>query len=82
MSRSIVIIGNGVTGITAARHLRKRGNDRILVVSGETDRHYLNQGGVLPGSNSGRYSLGGFWIDTVSKSSQKHDSEGCRLVLC
>jgi NAD(P)H-nitrite reductase large subunit len=30
-----VIIGNGVAGITAARHLRKRCNDRITVVSAE-----------------------------------------------
>lgn len=39
--RTIVIIGNGVTGITAARHIRKRSaNARILVVSGETDHHF------------------------------------------
>ena len=33
----IVIIGNGISGITAARHIRKRSNDRIIVISGETD---------------------------------------------
>jgi NAD(P)H-nitrite reductase large subunit len=38
--RQIVIVGNGITGITAARHLRKRTRDRILVVSGETDHHF------------------------------------------
>lgn len=34
--RHIVIIGNGITGVTVARHLRKRGDDRITIVSGET----------------------------------------------
>lgn len=33
----IVIIGNGISGITAARHIRKLGDDRITVISGETD---------------------------------------------
>ena len=33
----IVIIGNGISGITAARHIRKRSDDRITVISGETD---------------------------------------------
>ncbi|MDW3211077.1 MAG: NAD(P)/FAD-dependent oxidoreductase [Reichenbachiella sp.] len=33
----IVIIGNGIAGITAARHIRKRADCRITVISGETD---------------------------------------------
>ncbi|MEM6643949.1 MAG: FAD/NAD(P)-binding oxidoreductase [Bacteroidota bacterium] len=33
----IVIIGNGIAGITAARHLRKLSKARITVISGETD---------------------------------------------
>lgn len=32
-----VIIGNGITGITAARTLRKLSDDTITVISGETD---------------------------------------------
>ncbi|WP_420581158.1 NAD(P)/FAD-dependent oxidoreductase [Reichenbachiella sp.] len=36
----IVIIGNGVAGITAARHIRKRADCRITVISGETDYFY------------------------------------------
>ena len=36
----IVILGNGITGITAARHIRKRSDDRITIVSGETDHHF------------------------------------------
>lgn len=33
----IVIIGNGITGITAARTIRKQSNHDITVISGETD---------------------------------------------
>ena len=33
----IVIIGNGISGITAARHIRKRSQAEILVISRETD---------------------------------------------
>lgn len=36
----IVIIGNGVAGITAARHIRKQSDCRITVISGETDYFY------------------------------------------
>ncbi len=36
-----VIIGNGITGVTAARHLRKRSpNARITMISGESDHHW------------------------------------------
>ena len=38
---SVVIIGNGVAGITAARHIRKYDrNTSITVISSETDYHY------------------------------------------
>lgn len=33
----IVILGNGVSGITAARHIRKRSDYRITVISSESD---------------------------------------------
>ncbi|MBT30779.1 MAG: FAD-dependent oxidoreductase [Thalassobius sp.] len=33
----IVIIGNGISGITAARHIRKKTDHRITVISAETD---------------------------------------------
>lgn len=36
----IVIIGNGITGVTAARHLRKASDHRITIVSGESDHHF------------------------------------------
>ncbi|MGV6827827.1 MAG: NAD(P)/FAD-dependent oxidoreductase [Flavobacteriales bacterium] len=33
----IVIIGNGISGITTARHIRKNSNKKITVISAETD---------------------------------------------
>jgi NAD(P)H-nitrite reductase large subunit len=36
-SRHIVIIGNGISGITAARHIRKMSDCKITVISDETD---------------------------------------------
>ncbi len=33
----IVIIGNGISGITAARHIRKRSDKKITVISAESD---------------------------------------------
>ncbi len=36
----IVIIGNGIAGITAARHIRKRSNYRITIISGESEHFY------------------------------------------
>lgn len=36
----IVIIGNGIAGITAAREIRKRSNARITVVSSESQHFY------------------------------------------
>ena len=38
--RHIVIIGNGISGITTARHIRKRSNNKITVISAETDHFY------------------------------------------
>ena len=38
--RNILIIGNGIAGITAARTIRKRSSDSITVISGETDYFY------------------------------------------
>ena len=44
--RKIAIIGNGISGITAARHIRKRGNDEIVVISGETD-HFFSRTALM-----------------------------------
>ena len=36
----LVIIGNGVSGVTVARHVRKNSNMEILIISSETDYHF------------------------------------------
>jgi len=33
----VVIIGNGIAGVTAARHIRKLSDKKITIISGETD---------------------------------------------
>ncbi|MBL7857969.1 MAG: NAD(P)/FAD-dependent oxidoreductase [Cyclobacteriaceae bacterium] len=38
--KHIVIIGNGISGITAARHIRKQSSHKITVISSETDYFY------------------------------------------
>ncbi len=44
--QKIVIIGNGVAGITAARHIRKLSDDEIIVISGETD-HFFSRTALM-----------------------------------
>lgn len=44
--KHVVIIGNGISGITAARHIRKRSNDKITVISAETD-HFFSRTALM-----------------------------------
>ncbi|MFO0356636.1 MAG: NAD(P)/FAD-dependent oxidoreductase [Sphingobacteriaceae bacterium] len=39
-SKNIVIIGNGVAGITCARNIRKKSHSKITVISSETEHHF------------------------------------------
>lgn len=41
-----VIIGNGITGITTARHIRKRSNMPITIISSETD-HFFSRTALM-----------------------------------
>ncbi|MFT6866418.1 MAG: 3-phenylpropionate/trans-cinnamate dioxygenase ferredoxin reductase subunit [Cyclobacteriaceae bacterium] len=44
--KHIVILGNGIAGITAARHIRKRSDHKITVVSGETE-HFFSRTALM-----------------------------------
>jgi len=44
--RSIVIIGNGIAGITAAREIRKHSDNKITVISAETD-HFFSRTALM-----------------------------------
>jgi NAD(P)H-nitrite reductase large subunit len=42
----VVIIGNGISGITAARHIRKNSDKEILVISAETE-HFFSRTALM-----------------------------------
>ena len=44
--KHIVIIGNGISGITAARHIRKLSDHKITVISSETD-HFFSRTALM-----------------------------------
>lgn len=44
--RHVVVVGNGIAGITLARELRKRTEDRITVISSET-RHFFSRPALM-----------------------------------
>lgn len=44
--KNIIIIGNGISGITAARHIRKLSNHNITVISAETD-HFFSRTALM-----------------------------------
>ncbi len=43
---NIVIIGNGIAGVSAARHIRKLSDKRIIMVSAETD-HFFSRTALM-----------------------------------
>ena len=43
---NIVIIGNGIAGVTAARHIRKMSDKRIVIISAETD-HFFSRTALM-----------------------------------
>ncbi len=44
--KKVVIIGNGISGITAARHIRKMSDYEITVISAETD-HFFSRTAIM-----------------------------------
>ncbi len=45
-TKNIIIIGNGISGITAARHIRKQHNHKITVISSETE-HFFSRTALM-----------------------------------
>ncbi|MGB5237778.1 MAG: FAD-dependent oxidoreductase [Flavobacteriaceae bacterium] len=43
---NIVIIGNGISGVTTARHIRKMSDKRIIIISAETD-HFFSRTALM-----------------------------------
>lgn len=46
MRNNIVIIGNGISGITCARHIRKHARDPITIISAETE-HFFSRTALM-----------------------------------
>ena len=46
MAEQVIIIGNGIAGITAARHIRKHSDREITVISSETD-HFFSRTALM-----------------------------------
>jgi len=44
--KQIVIIGNGISGVTAARHIRKNSTHRITIISAET-KHFFSRTALM-----------------------------------
>lgn len=44
--RKIIIVGNGISGVTAARHIRKHSDDEITIISAETE-HFFSRTALM-----------------------------------
>jgi len=90
MEEHIVIIGNGISGITCARHIRKNSNKHITVVSGETDHFFSRTAlmyvymGHMKFEHTQPYE-NWFWkknrIDLVNKYVSKINTEANEIVF-
>jgi NAD(P)H-nitrite reductase large subunit len=88
--KQIVIIGNGIAGITAARHIRKRSQHKITVISSETDYFFSRTAlmyiymGHMKFENTKPYA-DGFWkknkINLISAHVQQVVTHARELVL-
>jgi NAD(P)H-nitrite reductase large subunit len=88
--KHIVIIGNGISGITAARNIRKRSNDNITVISTETEHFFSRTAlmyifmGHMKYENTKPYE-DWFWkknrIELVKDYVEKVETESKQLIL-
>ena len=91
MSKHVIIIGNGVTGVTAARFIRKRRSDyAITLISDETDHFYARTALMYIYMGHMRYEdtkpyEDGFWeknrLRLVRDLVERIDTEAKRLHL-
>lgn len=86
----VVIIGNGISGVTAARHIRKNSNKEITIISGETEHFFsrtalmyvfmghMKYKNIKPYEDSfwikNRINLKQAWVENI-------DTDGNRLYL-
>ena len=86
----VVIIGNGIAGITAARHIRKRSNRRLTIISDES-KHFFSRPalmyiymGHMKVEQTKPYE-DWFWkenaIDLVYDRVEKIDTQGKKAIL-
>lgn len=88
--KKVVIIGNGISGITAARNIRKRSDHSITVISGETEHFFSRTAlmyiymGHMKYENTKPYE-DWFWkknkIDLVRDFVEKVDTNSKQLLL-
>ncbi len=88
--KHIVIIGNGISGITAARHIRKLSNNKITVISSETEYFFSRTAlmyvymGHMKFENTKPYE-DWFWkknkIDLLKAHVDAIDTDGNQLLL-
>jgi NADPH-dependent 2,4-dienoyl-CoA reductase/sulfur reductase-like enzyme len=88
--RHIVIVGNGIAGVTAARHIRKLSAHRITMISDETLQPYSRTSlmyiymGQLKAQDTWLYE-DGFWarnrIDRIHDRVARIDPQGRKVTL-
>lgn len=86
----VVIIGNGISGVTAARHIRKLSDHEITIISVETDHFWSRTAlmyiymGHMKFENTKPYE-DGFWeknrINLVNDFAEHIDTSGKKLSL-
>ncbi|WP_196890762.1 NAD(P)/FAD-dependent oxidoreductase [Aureivirga marina] len=88
--KHVVIIGNGISGVTTARHVRKMSDQKITIISDETDYFFSRTAlmyvymGHMPFKNTQPYE-NWFWeknrINLIKNRVEKIDTDSKKLLL-